>query len=221
MKKYFSISALALLSVLCFSTTFSSCNKDKDENPGGLIVGTWRSVANPSCREVYTFSSDGTGFYSKECKTDISSFTWFVIDDVLTIVWDNNKVERFTFDVNNGKVYLYDKDGNVYIYTKIKTDEDENSKPGDLVGTWRETDDDGDEECASLLTFYSNGKGLDGFACDGEISDEDTETFTWSVKGDILIMDGEAGLRFKIKGNKLYLYVIEDEEDYFVFEKVK
>ena len=221
MKKYFSISALALLSVLCFSTTFSSCNKDKDENPGGLIVGTWRSVANPSCREVYTFSSDGTGFYSKECKTDISSFTWFVIDDVLTIVWDNNnKVERFTFDVNNGKIYLYDKDGDVYIYTKIKTsDEDKDSKSKDLVGTWRDADD-GDEECASLLTFYSNGKGLDWFACDGEMGDESI-AFTWSVNGNILSMDDDGVFRFEVKGNKLYLYDTEYEDDYFVFEKVK
>ena len=123
MKKYFSISALALLSVLCFSVTFSSC--DKDDEGSGSIVGTWKYV-----------------------------------------------------------------------------------------------DDDPNEECELLVSFYSNGEVLDGWFCNGEIT-SDSSTGTWSVDGDILFLDGDAEYRFRIKGNKLYLYDIEDEDDYDIYVRVK
>ena len=130
MKKYFSISALALLTMLCFSIAFSSCESPSSKQEGDVkgskpIVGSWNDLE----------------------------------------------------------------------YTRYNKD------------------------CACHLSFHSNGKGDETVVCGGE--EEDTYSFAWSVNGNILLMDGEAEFIFKINGNKLYLYDIEDEDDYLVYERVK
>ena len=127
MKKYFSISALALLSVLCISVTLSSCDKDgKDKEDSNPIVGTWKSIDDEEdCKEIFTFSPDGSGFCSVECEPGKDPFTWLVKGNILTIILENDDYEtyKFGFEVKNDKLYLYDEDengSNVYVYNRVK-----------------------------------------------------------------------------------------------------
>ena len=126
MKKYFSISALALFSVLCLSVTLSSCDKDdKDKEGNNSIVGTWSSFGYEECREFFSFSSDGTGLYWEECEVDEEGkepFTWIVRNNILTLVWyeDNNDTDRFEFVLDSNKLYIYDDEDDYYIYERVR-----------------------------------------------------------------------------------------------------
>ena len=119
MKKYFSISALALLSVLCFGAIFSSC--EKDEEGSGSIVGTWRDpeIVDEDCEFQVSFYSDGTGFEGYVCggemTTDSHSFTWSVDGD--TLIWDY----EMSYKVKGNKLYI--------TYTRKEDEEQE-------AGTW-------------------------------------------------------------------------------------
>ena len=122
MKKYFSIGALALFSVLCLSVTLSSC--DKDEKGADALVGTWESEDHPECRDIFTFLSDGSGFYSEECETGKDPYTWSMTGDILTIVWVSDEyVDKLKFEVKGDKAYLSDPDNDdnkIFVYNRVK-----------------------------------------------------------------------------------------------------
>ena len=226
MKKYFSISALALLSVLCLSATLSSCdkdNKDKDKGDTSAIVGTWESVEYPECRDIFTFSANGTGFYSEECEPGKDAFTWSIKGDVLTIVWDNDDdVYKYNFEIKNKKAFLYDDDGEVSVYNKVTPSEEkeENPNPSSLVGTWKTI---GYEDCGEYFTFSANATGVYWEKCG--IDDDSRDPFTWSVKDNILTLvwykDGNYTdtFKFKVKNDRLDFFL--DDDELFIFEKIR
>jgi len=137
MKKFFSIGALTLLSVLCLSVTLSSCDKDdkdKDKKGSNSIVGTWKYYGESEDGslnniieedgdelEIISFSSNGTGYYENERGKD--PYTWSLDGNILTIVWvSDDYVDRIKIKVENNKLYLYGDDDNdgVDIYSRVK-----------------------------------------------------------------------------------------------------
>ena len=111
MKKYFSISALALLSVLCFSVTFSSC--DKDDEGSGSIVGTWTAEAS-GCSMSWTFSANGSGSYLYSCDGGYyDTIRWSTSGNRLTID-EGGDPYTIRFEVDNNKLYMY-FDGSNYL----------------------------------------------------------------------------------------------------------
>ena len=136
MKKFFSIGALALFSVLCLSVTLSSC--DKDEKGVDALVGTWEYygwsedgsldniIDEGRGKKIFVLSSDGTGTLSRKGSDgdDAGYCKWSVKGNVLTLAWKldpghNDIVEMFVFKVKNDKLYLYDTT-DADIYSRVK-----------------------------------------------------------------------------------------------------
>ena len=138
MKKYFSIGALALFSVLCLSVTLSSCDKDdKDKEGNNSIVGTWKyygesedgsldNIIEDDENSTIAFLSDGTGVFSYDTErygeivTGRTNFKWSTNGNTMTITYEGyeDDPDSFMFKVENNKAYFYG-DG-VEIYNRVK-----------------------------------------------------------------------------------------------------
>ena len=128
MRKYFSIGALALLSVLCFSVMLTSCGDDdkkKEKELSSSIVGTWLWTPLPEeeeCSFYLTLDSNGEGFQLRDCgdgrQENKSFFTWTLEDGMFSFIWDDD-VEVFSAEIKNGKLYLSDPD-DTFVYDRVK-----------------------------------------------------------------------------------------------------
>ena len=137
MRKYFSISALALLSILCFSITFTSCGDDEKEKEKELksaIVGTWEATwLDDGCVFHMTLLPDGRWFQSEDCGSEKEEygideiFTWTVENDILSITYEHDDwgvgVDKYQFEIKNDKLYLTYEDENDHdtlVYKRVK-----------------------------------------------------------------------------------------------------
>jgi len=140
MKKYFSISALALFSVLCLSVTLSSCDKDdKDKEGNNSIIGTWAyygygytetgdfdsAITKEDENTTLTFLSDGTGTVSFEDEDTGEvvrrNYRWSINGGTLTFIHEGyeDNPKSATFKVENNKFYMLDHEGDIDVYERV------------------------------------------------------------------------------------------------------
>lgn len=205
----------------CFFPFLAGCSNN-DSDPVPSIVGSWViSDSSGDCDYDSDFDINANGTFSieesEDCPGTLDDYAWggigeWDIENGILVVYFTS-TDPVNPDIDLGEdillYYFIGSNGKLSITGELDMFQREGSGSG-IVGSWKSKD--GEEELAYdefcvYLDIYSNNTYDYESTCD-----EESNSGTYSTSGDVLTIDGEDQLYFKVFGN--YMAITEPQEMY-------
>ncbi len=169
---------------------FASCNNDEENptNEESPIVGTWK-LTTASGYTLIVFNSNGSGTateYNGGNVGSTDSFTWILIDQKLTITYDNSGDTDIYEDVvvHDGRLYCTRNGETICLENYEEQGTNPDYSEASLVGTWKWSTAHGNGAPVIVIAvFNSDGSGT---ITEYDMGRTIIDNFVWHLDGNKL-----------------------------------